>query len=139
MAAPSQQQQDQSIGQLVSSAVADVKTLVNDQVELTKAELRDSAKKAGSAFGLFAAAGVLGFLCFVFLLVTLAYVLVQLGLPVWAGFGIVTLLLAIVAAILGILGKKRADRVKGPQESMAQLQATKAALTSGSPKQITSG
>lgn len=139
MAAPSQQQQDQSIGHLVSSAVADVKTLVNDQVELTKAEIRDSAKKAGNAFGLLAAAGVLGFLCFVFLLVTLAYVLVQFGLPVWAGFGIVTLVLGVIAAILGIMGKKQADRVKGPQESMAQLQATKAALTSGSPQQITSG
>jgi membrane protein implicated in regulation of membrane protease activity len=66
----------------------------------------------------------------IFLLVTLAYVLVALGLPVWAGFGIVTLLLFIVAAILGLLGKKESAKIKGPERTIAQIEQTTATLQS---------
>lgn len=130
MAATTRQQTDPTIAELVKSASADVSTLVTDQIELTKAEVKASAQKAGNAFGLLAGAAFVGVLFLVFLLVTLAYVLVALGLPVWAGFGIVTLLLLIIAAVLGLLGKKHASQVKGPERAMAQIEATKSAFTS---------
>ena len=66
----------------------------------------------------------------IFLLVTFAYVLVALGLPVWAGFGIVTLVLFIVAAVLGLLGKKESAKIKGPDRTIVQIEQTKAALQS---------
>jgi hypothetical protein len=132
MAATSRQQNEQSIAQLVSSATADMKTLVTDQIELTKVEMQASAKTAGKSMGLLAAAAFVGVLFIVFLLVTIAYVL-DVWLPVWAGFGIVALVLAIVAAVLGIVGKKRLETVKGPEQSMAQLEATKKTLASSAP------
>jgi hypothetical protein len=70
---------------------------------------------------------VLAFLGFIFLLVTLAYVLVALGLPVWAGFGIVTLLLIIVA-VLFLVGRAGMKKIKGPERSIAAIEATKVAL-----------
>ncbi|MDQ1246279.1 MAG: hypothetical protein QG597_647 [Actinomycetota bacterium] len=130
MAATSRQQNEQSIAQLVSSATADMKSLVTDQIALTKVEIQSSARTAGKSMGLLAGAAFVGVLFIVFLLVTIAYVL-ALWLPVWAGFGIVALVLAIVAAILGLVGKKRLESVKGPQQSMAQLEATKKALAPG--------
>lgn len=132
MAATSQDQQ-QSIAKLVTSATSDIKTLVSDQVELTKAEVRQTAQQAGKTFGLLGAAAFVGVLFIVFLLVTIAYVLVAVGLPVWAGFGIVALVLLIVAAILGIMGKKRAEAIKGPEKAVEQFNATKQALTMKSP------
>ena len=66
----------------------------------------------------------------IFLLVTLAYVLVALGLPVWAGFGIVTLVLFIAAAILGLLGKKESAKIKGPDRTIAQIEQTASTLQS---------
>lgn len=129
MAATSRQQNDVSIAQLVTSATADVKTLVTDQIELTKVEIQASARTAGKSMGLLAAAAFVGVLFIIFLLVTIAYVL-DVWLPVWAGFGIVAVVLAIVAAILGIMGKKRLETVKGPEQSMAQLEATKKAFAS---------
>ncbi|MFI0432019.1 MAG: phage holin family protein [Candidatus Nanopelagicales bacterium] len=132
MAATSQDQQ-QSISQLVTSATTDIKSLVSDQVELTKAEVRQTAQTAGKTFGLLGAAAFVGVLFIVFLLVTIAYVLVAVGLPVWAGFGIVALVLLIVAAILGFMGKKRAEGIKGPEKAVEQLNATKAALTMKAP------
>lgn len=129
MAATSRQQNDPSIGELVKSAAADVSTLVNDQIELTKTEIRTSAQRAGKAFGLFAGAAFVAVLFIVFLLVTIAYVLVQLGLPTWAGFGIVALVLLIVTIILGLLGRKKAESIKGPEASLAQIEATKATFS----------
>lgn len=117
---------DPSLVELVRSAAADTTELVKQQIELTKAEIQQNVKTAGSSFGILAAGGVILFLGAIFLLVTLAYVLVQLGLPVWAGFGIVTLVLFIVGAILVLVGRKRAKTVHGPERSMAALEATKA-------------
>ena len=69
------------------------------------------------------------FLAVIFLLVTLAYVLVAVGLPVWAGFGIVTLFLILVAAIMGLVGKKRAGKVQAPERTIKEFEETKSAFT----------
>lgn len=122
----------QSLGSLVSGVAEDFSTLVRGEIELVKTELRDSAKATASGSGMLVGAGVTAFLAVIFLLLTLAWVLVQLGLPVWAGFGIVTLLLVAVAAILGVLGKKQLDSVKGPEHSQASLAKTKAVLSRSS-------
>jgi hypothetical protein len=117
-----------SLGQLVSSVSADVQSLVKGQIELTKAELSQTAQQTGRAIAPLVVAGVLAFLGFVFLLVTLAYVLVALGLPVWAGFGIVTLLLLIVAGVLGYIGRRNIDKITGPERSVRALEETRAVL-----------
>ncbi len=128
MAIETKQQTDQGIIDLVRSAAADTTELVKQQIELTKAEIKQTARTAGSSFGLLAAGGVILFLGVIFLLVTLAYVLVQLGLPVWAGFGIVTAVLLLVGAILVLVGRNRAKQVQGPEHSIAALEATKSTL-----------
>ena len=117
---------DPSIVELVRSAAADTTELVKQQIELTKAELQQTVKTAGSSFGLLAAGAAIVGIGAIFLLVTIAYVLVQLGLPTWAGFGIVTLFLFIVGAILLLVGRKRAKTVHGPERTVAALEATKA-------------
>lgn len=119
-----QDRTDKSLGELIASLQADVSTLVTDQIALAKAELRDSARNAGAAAALIGAAAFLGVLMIIFLFVTLAYVLVQLGLTVWAGFGIVTLLLLVLTMILLLIARSKGNKVKGPertQRSMAAL------------------
>jgi hypothetical protein len=113
---------------MVSGVTEDISTLMRGEIELAKAELRETVQVASRGGGLLAGAGVLAFLGFVFLLVTIAYV-ISLWLPVWAGFGIVTLVLIIVAAILGVIGKKRLDEMKGPEITQQSLQKTKAVLS----------
>ena len=120
--------EQQSLGAMVKGVTEDISTLVRGEIELAKTEIRDTAKTAASGGGLLAVAGVTAFLGVIFLLLTLAWVLVQLGLPTWAGFGIVTLLLIIVAVILGLVGKKQLDTVKGPERSQASIEKTKAVL-----------
>jgi len=121
---------DPSLGQLVSGAIADVQTLVKDQIELTKVQISRSAKEAGSSIGLLVGAGVLGLIGFIFLLVTAAYVL-NLWLPLWASFLIVSVVVLIVSAVLALLGKKRIDKAKmNTQRAVTSAQETRALLTS---------
>ena len=128
----------QSLGTMISGVTEDLSTLIRGEIELAKTEARESMQAVGRGGGMLVAAGVTAFLAVVFLLLTLAWVLVQLGLPIWAGFGIVTLLLIVVAAILGLLGKKQLEQVKGLERSQASIEETKA-LLSRTPAPVTDG
>lgn len=118
-----------SLKGLVTAAVADLQRLVKAQIALAKLELQqtgqDIAKTSILAIVALTMAGVGG----LFLLVTIAYVLVALGLPVWAGFGIVTLVLFIVAAIVGLLARREAKRISPPVRTSAEIEKTKEAIT----------
>jgi hypothetical protein len=121
--------EQQSLGAMVKGVTEDISTLVRGEIELAKAELQNTAKTAANGGALLAVGAVMAFLALIFLLLTLAWVLVQLGLPTWAGFGIVTLLLIVVAALLFVVGKKRLDTVTGPERSPASIEKTKAVLS----------
>ena len=118
----------QSLGTLVSGVTEDLSALVRGEIELVKTELRDSARSAGQGSGLILAALGAGVLAVIFLLLTAAWGLVQAGLPVWAAFGIVTLVLIITAVILAIVGRNQLRTIKGVERSQASLEKTKAVL-----------
>jgi uncharacterized membrane protein YqjE len=114
---------DASIGALVAGIQQDITTLVRGEVELAKAELRESAARAGAGAGMFAAAAFLVLLAVVLISIALGYGLVALGLhPAWA-FLIVAAFYLLVAAVLGLLGRSRLQRIKGPER--AQRAATR--------------
>jgi hypothetical protein len=110
-----------SIGTLVQSAMADVSTLVRNEVELAKAEISGSAKKAaigGGAFG--AAAVVLGFSSF-FLFIAIAEALTALGLPRWVSYLIVWFFLVLVAGIAALIGKRMLKKIEKPERTIESL------------------
>ncbi len=122
-------EQTRSLGAMVSGVTEDLSLLVRGEMALAKSELRQSAKIAATSSALLAVAAFLGLLGLIFLFVTIAYAIVAAGLPVWAGFGIVTLALLLVAALLGGLGVRRFRKVHGPQRTIRQLQQTKELLS----------
>jgi len=126
-------QESPSIRQLVSDVAKDAKHLLQAQSELAKVETKSTQKAAATTGGLFAVAAGAGAMGGIFLLVTIAWVLVALGLPTWAGFGIVTLTLFITAAVAGLLGKKKADGIKPLQATKLEIERTKQALGGGAP------
>lgn len=109
---------DRTIGQLVADINNDVSGLVRAEIALAKAELKADAIKGGVGAGLLAGAGVFGLIGFILLCFTGAWALVAAGLPAWAGFGIVTLVLFVLAGIFALIGKNRLQQVKGPQETI---------------------
>lgn len=118
-----------SIKGLLATAARDFSRLAKAQVELAQVELKDTGKAVAKTSGLLIGGVALVGLGFVFLMVMLAYVLVALGLPVWAGFGIVTLLLMVIGIALMLLGRKSAESIKGPERFSRELQRTKDALS----------
>ena len=118
--------EDIPLRRLFANAVADLQRLVKAQIELAKMELAGSAQAAAKTGGLITGALVMAGLGGIFLLVTIAYVLVALGLPVWAGFGIVTAFLFVVAVVLGLLGRSSAKKITAPERTLAEIEKTKA-------------
>ena len=119
MSTPSQ---DQSLGELVAKATADVSTLMRKEVELAKVEIKREVVNAGKGAGAFGAAGVAGLLALLFLSISLAYGISKLiGDHVGWGFFIVGMLYLVVAAVLGLLGKKQLSKVGPPEKTIATV------------------
>ncbi|MEZ5118029.1 MAG: phage holin family protein [Candidatus Nanopelagicales bacterium] len=128
MSSPSADTQP-SILALVSAAKEDATRLAKAQLELAQVEMKQSGQAAGFTAGMFIGAAVMAFLGFIFMWVTLAYVLVAVGLPVWAGFLIVTVVMLLIAGVLGLIGARKARSIKGPVLAKAEFEKTKAALS----------
>jgi len=102
-----------SIGGLVADISNDLSTLMRQEVALAKAEVQESAKRAGKGAGLLAGAGVAGHFLLLFLSLTLWMVLMYL-LDDWAWSAlIVAVLWGIVAAVLALVGRKQLKKVEG--------------------------
>ena len=121
---------ERTVGQLVADATHDVQGIVRSEIALAKAEVSSGAKVLGKGAGLLGGAAFLGLLGLIFLFHTLARVL-DIWLPISASYAIVTLVLFVIAAVLGLLGKKALDKAKpAPSRAIAEAKQTVAALKS---------
>jgi hypothetical protein len=101
-----------SVGELFSDVAADLSTLIRQEMELAKAELRQSATRAGKGAGMLAGAGISGHMVLLF-----ASVAAWWGIGDTTGHGWSALIVAaiwlIVAAILGLMGRREISAVSG--------------------------
>lgn len=118
-----------SIKDLVAKTVADGQRLAKAQLALLQSEVSASGARIGKGGALGVVAGTMAFFAFLFILLTLAFVLVALGLPIWAGMLIVAVLLILVGVVAGLLAKKEFEQAKGPEVAIAEFEKTKAALS----------
>jgi membrane protein implicated in regulation of membrane protease activity len=110
-----------SVGTLVQSAMADVSTLIRAEVELAKAELGKSAKKAGIAGGAFGAAGVVLAFSGFFFGIAFAEFLTWLGLERWISYLIVWFLLVLLAGLAALIGRRFIKRIEKPERTIETL------------------
>ena len=123
-------QPQQSLKQLVTHTVSDGKRLLRAQVNLTTTELSQTTKTIGKISILALIAVSLISIGAIFVLIAIAYALVALGLPTWAGFLIVAVTLLLVAAILGVLIRSKGKTVKGPTLASKEWKKTSESLAS---------
>ncbi len=129
--------QEPSTGELLKGLADDATTLIRQEILLARQELQEGLTASAKASALLVAAGVLGLYAFGFLLYTIG---VAIGGPPWLGFAIVTVVLLIVVAVLGLVGKNRLAASKvAPEKAKAELQTTanelKEEITWGKPQQ----
>jgi uncharacterized membrane protein YqjE len=102
-----------SLGEIVSDLSQDLTTLVKQELELARTELKQEAARASKGAGLLGGAGVAGHLLLISVTFAVAYLLDD-WMPVELAFLIVTLIWAVVAGILALTGRK-ALRESNPQ------------------------
>jgi membrane protein implicated in regulation of membrane protease activity len=113
--------EEPSIGTLVQSATADLSTLIRAEVELAKAELGKSAKKAGIAGGAFGAAGVVLAFSGFFFGIAFAEFLTWLGIERWISYLIVWFLLVLLAGLAALVGRRFIRKIEKPERTIETL------------------
>ena len=115
-----------SLGALVAGITGELSTLVRSEIELAKAEVRQSVKRGMSGSALFVIAGVLLSMAGLLITFALVYVLIEVAdLPAWASFLIIAGVYALVAAAFIGIGYLQVKRARGPERAKAEAQRTK--------------
>ncbi len=104
--------ESQSLSELLSDLTSDVSVLMRQEVELAKAELKESAARAGKGAGMLAGAAWAGHLATMFLSLALWF---ALGLLIGLGWSalVVAIIWGIVAAVLAMRGRKEITSISG--------------------------
>jgi hypothetical protein len=103
---------DRSFGDLMGEVTRDLSTLVRQEVELAKAEIREEGKKAGKAAGMFGGAGLAGHMVLLFLSFALWWGLSNVMDQGWAAL-IVAVIWAVIGAVLFAVARSQARAVRG--------------------------
>ena len=118
-----ERERDASMSQLLSGIVGDAQTLVRQEIALARQEVReeiDAAKSAGIKLGIAGAVLAIGGLL---LVLTLAQGIADLfDWPVWAGYGLVGIILAVAGYVLLSVAQKQIKEVTPvPQKTVETI------------------
>ena len=94
-----------SLGEIVGDIATNMSTLVKQEIDLAKSEMKQEVAKVGKGAGMFGGAGLAGYFTLLFLSVALVGLLDKWMPYGWAAL-IVAALWGIVAAVLAMRGKK---------------------------------
>jgi hypothetical protein len=110
-----------SIGELIGEVAKDLSTLMRQELELAKSEIKTEATKAGKGAGMLGGAGVAAHLVLIFLSVTVIFALDGVIGAAWSAL-LVTVVWAIVAAVLAASGRKKLKDVNPkPEQTVESL------------------
>lgn len=107
-----------NVGDIFADISRDLSTLIRQETELAKAELRQSATRAGAGAGMLGGAGVAGHFVLLFLSIALWW---GLGSAIGRGWSavVVAVIWAVIAAVLAATGRSKLKQVKGIPQTTA--------------------
>jgi len=103
---------DRSLGDLIGEVTQDLSTLMRQELELAKAELQQSASRAGKGAGLLGGAAVAGYFVLLFASVALWWAIGSATGLGWSAV-IVAVIWAVVGAVLYAVGRNSLKSVRG--------------------------
>ena len=108
-----------SVAQLVGEVTEDLSTLMRQELELAKAEVKQEAVKTGKAAGMLGGAGFAGYMTLLFASIALWWGLANVMDQGWAAL-IVTAIWALIGAVLFMVGRRRLQEVHPTPERTAE-------------------
>ncbi len=114
---------NESIGGLLRGVLMDLRQLMREEMALARVELREQAGRAKMAAASLGAAAVALLLGVIFLLIALSIGIADLlNWPVWAGYFVVALLLAIGGSVALASGRRKLRNVRPmPEQTVETL------------------
>lgn len=106
---------EQSVGQLLGEVSRDLSTLMRQEVELAKAEIKTEVGKAGKGAGMLGGAGFAGYLFVLFLSFAAWWGLGHVVDIAWAAL-IVAGIWGVIAAVLAVTGRSSLKRLNPKPE-----------------------
>ncbi|HEY2281222.1 MAG TPA: phage holin family protein [Streptosporangiaceae bacterium] len=106
---------DVSVGELVGHVAQDLSTLMRQELELAKAEVKQEITKTSKAAGMFGAAGFAGYMVLLFASIALWWGLANVMDQGWAAL-IVTAVWAIIGAVTFVVGRRQFKEVNPKPE-----------------------
>jgi len=117
-----------SIGELVSEVAGDLTSLMRQEVQLAKVELKQEAITTGKAAGLLGGAGFAGYMTILFASIAIWWGLSNVMDQGWAAL-IVAAGWAVIAAVLYLVGRARLKQVNPvPERTVRTLKEVPQAL-----------
>lgn len=124
----SQDVSEQSVGELIGEVSRDLSTLMRQELELAKAEIKTEVNKSGKAAGMLGGAGFAGYMVALFLSCALWWGLANVMDQGWAAL-IVAALWAIIGAVLFASGRSTLRTVHPkPERTVETVQRIPGAL-----------
>jgi hypothetical protein len=121
---------NESLGDLLAEVTRHLSTLMRQEVELAKAELRESATKAGKGAGMFAGAAIAAHFVLLFLSIGLWWALISVMGGGWSAV-VVAVIWGIIAAVLAVMGKKNMQQIRGLPDTTETVKEIPEALKPG--------
>ena len=103
---------DRSLGDLISEVTTDLSTLMRQELELAKAELQQTATRAGKGAGMLGGAAVAGYFVLLFVSVALWWAIGSATGLGWSAV-IVAVIWGVIGAVLAAIGRKSLRSVRG--------------------------
>jgi len=110
-----------SLGDLLGDVTRDMSTLMRQELELAKAELKQTTSRAGKGGGMLAGAGVAGHFVLLFLSLALWWALGYLMGLGWSAV-VVAVIWGIIGAVLASMGRKELKAIKGMPQTAETIQ-----------------
>jgi hypothetical protein len=109
-----------SLGDLLGEVTRDVSTLMRQEIALARAEVTESAKRAGKGAGFLGGAGYAGMMTVLFLSIALWWGLGHLIDNGWSAV-VVAAIWGVIALVLFLRGKKEIASINGAPKTVDSL------------------
>jgi hypothetical protein len=109
-----------SLGDLIGEVTRDLSTLMRQELDLAKAELKESASRAGKGAGMFGGAGYAAVMAILFLSIAAWWGLGYLVGNAWSAL-IVAGVWAIIGLILFLVGRRELKAITGVPQTVSTV------------------